>query len=44
MKPWSLFNKNDFYFANKKFTQAELNFKNVNLAAKAAIMSSFLSL
>ena len=34
-------NKNDFYFANKKFTQAELNFKNVNLAAKAAIMSSF---
>lgn len=35
------FNKNDFYFANKKFTQAELNFKNVNFAAKAAIMSSF---
>jgi len=35
------FNKNDFYFANKKFTQAELNFKNVNSAAKAAIMSSF---
>jgi outer membrane protein assembly factor BamD len=35
------FNKNDFYFANKKFTQAELNFKNVNHAAKAAIMSSF---
>ena len=34
-------NENDFYFANKKFTQAELNFKNVNLAAKAAIMSSF---
>ena len=34
-------NKNDFYFANKKFTQAELNFKNVNSAAKAAIMSSF---
>ena len=34
-------NKNDFYFANKKFIQAELNFKNVNLAAKAAIMSSF---
>ena len=36
-----LFNENDFYFANKKFTQAELNFKNVNSAAKAAIMSSF---
>ena len=35
------FNENDFYFANKKFTQAELNFKNVNSAAKAAIMSSF---
>ena len=35
------FNKNDFYYANKKFTQAELNFKNINLAAKAAIMSSF---
>ena len=37
------FEKNDFFFANKKFTEAELNFKNVELAAKSAIMSAFSS-
>ncbi|MDC0619342.1 outer membrane protein assembly factor BamD [Pelagibacteraceae bacterium] len=35
------FKKNDFFFASKKFTEAELNFEIVDLAAKAAIMSSF---
>ena len=35
------FNNNDFFFADKKFSEAELNFKIVELAAKSAIMSSF---
>ena len=35
------FEKNDFTYASKKFSEAEINFKNVDLAAKAAIMSSF---
>ena len=35
------FEKNDFFFASKKFSEAELNFRNVDLAAKSAIMSSF---
>ena len=35
------FEKNDYFYANKKFFEAELNFKNVDLAAKSAIMSSF---
>ena len=35
------FEKNDFFFANKKFTEAEQNFEIVELAAKSAIMSSF---
>ena len=30
-----------FFYANKKFSEAELNFENVDLAAKSAIMSSF---
>ena len=33
--------ENDFFFANKKFTEAELNFKDINFAAKSAIMSIF---
>ncbi len=32
---------NDLFFASKKFSQAELNFENIDLAAKSAIMSSF---
>ena len=35
------FNKNDYFFASKKFSEAELNFKNVDLAAKSSIMSSY---
>ncbi len=35
------FNKNDFFFANKKFAEAELNFDIPELAAKSSIMSSF---
>ncbi len=35
------FKKNDFFFANKKFSEAELNFKIVELAAKSSIMSAF---
>ena len=35
------FEKNDFFFASKKFTEAELNLEIVDLAAKATIMSSF---
>ena len=35
------FEKNDFFFASKKFSEAELNFDDIQLAAKSAIMSSF---
>ena len=35
------FEKNDFFFASKKFSEAELNFEQIDLAAKSAIMSSF---
>ena len=35
------FENNDFFFANKKFSEAELNFEIVDLAAKSAIMSCF---
>ena len=35
------FEKNNFFLANKKFTEAELNFKEIELAAKSAIMSCF---
>tara|TARA_S200000501_G_scaffold302695_1_gene290197 strand:+ start:5051 stop:5890 length:840 start_codon:yes stop_codon:yes gene_type:complete len=35
------FEKNDFFFASKKFTEAELNFEQPDLAAKASIMSSY---
>ena len=35
------FERNDYFFASKKFTEAELNFDNIELAAKSAIMSSF---
>ena len=33
--------ENDYFFANKKFEEAELNFTDINLAAKSAIMSVF---
>ncbi len=35
------FKQNDFFYANKKFSEAELNFDKVDFAAKSAIMSSF---
>ena len=35
------FEKNDFFLANKKFSQAELNFKEPQFAAKSAIMSCY---
>ncbi len=35
------FSKGDYYYAEKKFSEAELNFKIVEFAAKSAIMSSY---
>jgi len=35
------FEINDYFFASKKFSEAELNFENIELAAKSAIMSSY---
>ena len=35
------FEKNDFFFASKKFSEAELNFKNIEFAAKSSIMSAY---
>ena len=38
---YAAFQINDFFFANKKFTEAESSFEDINLAAKASIMSCF---
>ena len=35
------FKQNNFFFANKKFSEAELNFEKPELAAKSAIMASY---
>ena len=35
------FKLNQYFFANKKFSEAEINFTSPDLAAKSAIMSSF---
>ena len=35
------FKKNDFFFASKKFSEAELNFEKVEFAAKSSIMSAY---
>ena len=35
------FDKGDYFYAEKKFSEAELNFKIVELAAKSAVMSSY---
>ena len=35
------FERNNFFLANKKFSQAELNFDRIELASKSAIMSIF---
>ena len=38
---FNAFNKGDYFYAEKKFSEAELNFKIVEFAAKSAIMSSY---
>ena len=38
---YKAFESNDFFYANKKFDEAELNFENIDLAAKSAVMSIF---
>ena len=38
---YNAFEKGDYFFAEKKFSEAELNFENIDLAAKSAIMSSY---
>jgi outer membrane protein assembly factor BamD len=38
---YKAFELNDFFNAEKKFSEAEINFKNIDLAAKSAIMSCF---
>ena len=35
------FGKGDYFYAEKKFSEAELNFRVVELAAKSAVMSSY---
>ncbi len=35
------FKKNDYFYANKKFSEAELNFTKPELAAKSSIMASY---
>ena len=38
---YDAFSKGDYFYAEKKFSEAELNFKIVEFAAKSAIMSSY---
>ena len=38
---FELFERGDYFYAEKKFTEAELNFEIVDFAAKSAIMSSY---
>ena len=38
---YEAFKKREFFYAEKKFSQAELQFTDVDFAAKSAIMSSF---
>ena len=38
---FELFEQGDYFYAEKKFTEAELNFEVVEFAAKSAIMSSY---
>ena len=35
------FETNDFFYASKKFSEAELNFSNPEFAAKSSIMASY---
>ncbi len=38
---YDAFEINDFFNASKKFSEAEINFENIDLAAKSAVMSCF---
>ena len=38
---YQAFEKGDYFYAQKKFSEAELNFEVVELASKSAIMSSY---
>ena len=38
---WEAFEKGDYFYAEKKFSEAELNFKVIEYAAKSSIMASF---
>ena len=38
---WEAFEKGDYFYAEKKFSEAELNFKIIEYAAKSSIMASF---
>ena len=38
---YNAFERGDYFFANKKFSEAELNFEIVEFAAKSALMSSY---
>ena len=38
---YNAFEKGDYFYAEKKFSEAELNFENVDFAAKSAIMASY---
>ena len=38
---YEAFEKNNYFFAQKKFTEAELSFSNPDLSAKSCIMASF---
>ena len=38
---YKAFEVGDYFYANKKFSEAELNFKQVEFAAKSSIMSSY---
>ena len=38
---FELFEQGDYFYAEKKFTEAELNFEVIEFAAKSAIMSSY---
>ena len=38
---YQAFEKGDYFYAQKKFSEAELNFEKVELASKSAIMSSY---
>ena len=38
---YNAFEKGDYFYAEKKFSEAELNFEIVDFAAKSAIMASY---